>query len=133
MAKEIKDKPVDTKEEKDLRKLDREIVFKKKAEIVIANKEDSFSYKGIDIALSDVSLVGNKLTLTATATKDGKDLFIDNPLIFINPPLKVPDGTVHVVDGREVDNFVYDPKTALKEIVYQVITAQNKGVVEWQP
>jgi hypothetical protein len=133
MAKEVKDKPIETKEEKDLRKVSKDSVFRKKAETILANKDDSFLYKGIDVTISDVSIDGNKLTLTATATKDGENLSVDNPLIFINPPLKVPDGTVHIESGREIDNFVYDPKTALKEIVYQVIESQNKGVVQWQP
>lgn len=133
MAKELRDKPAKGKLEKEVEKLSGRDKERKKAELLRDHKpEDSFNYKGVDITItSPPVVVGDRLEVSVSATRNGKVIPIDNPLIFINPPIKVPDGTVHIeqnIDGVdiEVDNYKEDPQEALKEIVYQVIQLQEK-------
>ena len=65
-----------------------------------------------------------------SAKRDGKELRVNNPYLFYNPPIKVADGTKRteiLEDGTEilVDNFEVNPKKALEEIIIQTLKSQN--------
>lgn len=61
------------------------------------------------------------LRVFVTAKKDGNDIDFDGDMIFLNPPVKVPNGTyrTETIDGEDIDiaNCEEDVTTALKEIV----------------
>ena len=67
----------------------------------------------------------------ASAEKDGKELELDLPLFFYNPPIKVGNGTfIKKTDEltkkeTDVENTVEDLPETLKEIVGQCIKAQE--------
>lgn len=44
-----------------------------------------------------------------------------NPLVFVNPPVCVPDGTFTVLDGQRVENLREDPAEAFRTIVAQTV------------
>jgi len=66
------------------------------------------------------------LKVIAKAWKDGIEVFVDNPLYYMNPPIMVPDGTFETkIDefGKEMQvvNFVENPEEALRQIVLETI------------
>ena len=92
----------------------------------------------IDFEKDNIKIKIETLTYTTSgaveaiisAKRDGKELRVNNPYLFYNPPLKVPDGTKKIEilkDGTEilVDNFEVNPKKALEEIIIQTIKSQN--------
>lgn len=138
MPKTIRDKLTKGKLERELDKLNGDAKYQRKSELLKESKSSSsHTYKGINFTfLSEPIIDGAKLVVNIQAVKNGKNLFVDNPLIFINPPIKVPDGTYHIeqnLEGNdiEVDNFKEDPAEALKEVIYQVVKTQNDGDL-WQ-
>lgn len=46
-----------------------------------------------------------------------------NPFIFINPPVRVPDGVDVDEDGEEIEKFREDPRAALEAIVADVVSS----------
>lgn len=68
------------------------------------------------------------------AEKDGESLPLDNPYRFINPPIKVPDGTWRkewVTGGEviDVENEHEDIEEALRTMVYDAVVrvARSRG------
>lgn len=67
------------------------------------------------------------LFISVKAKKSNVDMVINNPLIFKNPPIMVPDGTVHqefrasIGAMIDVDNYVEDPVEALKQIIVDTL------------
>jgi hypothetical protein len=53
-------------------------------------------------------------------------LYVDNPLQYVNPPIKVADGTWRKENGIEIENMKEDVYQALKEIIVQTILVLNK-------
>ena len=79
------------------------------------------------VSVSQEIVNGNDLLkVIAKAWMDGKEVFVDNPLYYMNPPIMVPDGTFETkIDefGREmqVANFVENPEEALRQIVLETL------------
>lgn len=77
----------------------------------------TFSLNDYDIEiLEQPGIEKGLLKVVIKASKDGKELFIDNPLYFQNPPLMVHDGTKYVEDHQQ----------ALKEIIIRVVKITGK-------
>ncbi len=117
----IKDKPANEK------------ALIKAQELSKAKLPKKFSLNGFDIEIISlpIELNGN-LNVSIRAWKNGKELFIDNPLIYQNPPIMVPDGTYHKVINpmtgveEEKSNFVEDLEQALKEIIVDTVRITGK-------
>ena len=79
------------------------------------------------VSVSQELVNGNDLLkVIARVWKDGIEVFVDNPLYYMNPPIMVPDGTFETkIDefGKEtqVANFVENPEEALRQIVLETI------------
>ena len=92
----------------------------------------TFTRFGIDIRISRFPTVENgMLKVSVRAWKDGRELWVNNPLYFKNPPIMVPDGTYHkIIDekGKEQDvmNLVEDPLEALKQIIADTVRISAK-------
>ena len=70
------------------------------------------------------------LTVIADAKWNGKDLPVDNPLHFQNPPIEVPNGTIteRIIDlpnGKKITvqeaNVIEDLDEAIKQMVVEAI------------
>lgn len=81
----------------------------------------------IDVVLSEISVTQingqDVLTLIATVQRDGADVEVDNPLLYLNPPICVPDGTFSDVDGKQVANYIESPYSAMEVIVFGTLKA----------
>lgn len=103
----------------------------KARELAKVNLPKDFTYKGISIHViyGPVESQG-KLYIAVEASSEGKKLFIDNPLIYLNPPIMVHDGTYHkrLNSNNELEdfpNYVEDLETALKQIIIQTVEVLN--------
>lgn len=97
-----------------------------------AGQVGSFIVRGIGYTIHDLAVEGEALKVVVSAVRGGKSLKVDNPIYFINPPVKVPNGTTtetELPDGRliQVPNHSEDAAAALREIIAQVVEKQNEG------
>lgn len=103
---------------------------------------EPFSFAGLDIALSSVFVVGPKLVVYASVSRDGAAIELADhimPLEFVNPPIFVPDGTttpVTVTDPKggqtviDEPNLIEDLPAALRWMVGDTFyTLQQRGNV----
>lgn len=104
-----------------------------KAQELAKQPLNNFSFKGYDIEILGQPIEENGLLkVSVKAYKDGKKLFVDNPLLYKNPPIMVHDGTYYkttlptINDEIDAPNFVEDPLQALKEIIVETIRILNK-------
>ena len=86
----------------------------------------SFSYKTYTIKVNSLRFVDDLLEVYVEATKSGNRVAVNNPLLFRNPPIMVPDGTFHYETnsyGEQLltNNYKEDILAALKEIIGQTI------------
>jgi len=97
-------------------------------------KEGEFNKRGFDIKILKLNIKGEDLSVTIEAYKDGEKLTIDNPYIYVNPPVKVFTGKYHkeLLEGKEIDveNFEYNPEEALMEIITQTIEYEYPNLKE---
>ena len=133
MPKEIKDKPLKGNLEKEIELLTGEAKLRRKSEMLRdSNLPTTYTYKGTQYEiLSGPVVKGNMLEVSVKATKGNKEILLDNPLQFVNPPIKVHDGTYRVEkdnDGYDVErlNYKEDPQEAFKEIIHQVTELRSK-------
>ena len=85
-----------------------------------------FQRNGVVIKVKELSAENGRLRIVVGARKDGDKIEVDNPLYYVNPPLKVATGKKRKVKDRfdneiEVNEFREDHKEALKEIIYQTV------------
>lgn len=94
-----------------------------KAEYLSSLKTGSYSFQrnGIRFTLSNWSYDNGVFSVHVTASDDNGALPTDNPYGFVNPPIKVPNGTFRVEDGQEVENTEENPLEALKQMVYDAV------------
>ena len=93
----------------------------------------AFTRQGIDVRVLRASYLVKDgvplLEVIAEAERDGVPLKVDNPLWYVNPPTKVGCGDYRreLRNDEEIDveNFCFDPASALEEIVTQTIISQN--------
>jgi len=91
-------------------------------------KPQKFIRKGFEIEIISMSEENEMLKIIATAWKNGKRVFVDNPLYYKNPPIQVPVGKKKIkLEGKdvEVDEFMVNPDEALKEMVADTIRILN--------
>ena len=104
-------------------------LFKAQQMAKVDFKEKGFSMEGISVEVFHHDRINDLVRVSVKATKDGKALTVNNPLLYKNPPIKVPTGKFHkqIIEGIEVDvpNTRVDPKEALKQIIIQTIKLQN--------
>lgn len=71
------------------------------------------------------------LEVMVAVTRDGIPLKIDGHLRFLNPPVKVPDGTTTAVidpltgELRQQPNYVENPRAALRQMILDAILVQK--------
>lgn len=86
---------------------------------------EKFERYGFDIEILSTVFVKDRLSVVLRAWKDGKEIEVNNPFEYINPPINVPDGTKSEMAfaGKIflVDNFKEDVDEALKIIVAQTL------------
>jgi hypothetical protein len=70
-----------------------------------------FEVGDFEITITSIGVEGDRLKVEASATRSGVTVSVDNPLYFLNPPVKVRRGAA----------MVEDPQQALKEIVADTI------------
>jgi hypothetical protein len=101
-----------------------------KADLLAKVPLTQFDLRGYSVIIKELTTEKNMLKVWVEATKDGKPIFVDNPLYYLNPPYKVPDGTFTTAQvrdrsgkttERQVANFKEDPEEALKEIIVQTL------------
>lgn len=85
-----------------------------------------FPGHGFDIEILDVSSEGDLLRVVVRAWKNGQEVLVDNPLLFKNPPILVPDGTfTEVTDdhGKQYNrpNFKEDVSEALRQMIAETL------------
>lgn len=90
-------------------------------------------HKGDDIDVEIVSVTteeinGKKLLkVIAKAWKNNVEIFVDNPLYYLNPPIWVPDGTFETIIDKvtkkpqQISNFKESPPEALRMIVIDTL------------
>ena len=92
-----------------------------------------YSYLGIVFAVSGCVVSGPAVTVTIAAwTGAGHNrvtLPTDNPYVFVNPPLKVPDGGT---DAGGSPTFSRSDLAAAQQIVYDAVTAAARRL-GWTP
>jgi hypothetical protein len=102
-----------------------------KAEALASVVLDKFELRGYAVTIKELTTEGNKLKVVVNATKDGKEIYPDNPLYFINPPWIIPDGIYHtakfkdrrtgLITEKQIEGMKEDPKAALQEIIVQTL------------
>lgn len=89
-----------------------------------------YAYEDLQITIhSNKVFPDGRLEVIASAFRNGKPVFVDNPLYYLNPPIKAPNGTwrKETIEGIEADleNFDDNPEEALKQIVGQTIALNS--------
>ncbi len=102
---------------------------KLKATALVAAGEREFSWKDFSVKIDVVKEEGGALVVFVRGYKGGKMIHISNPLVFINPPVMVPDGTKKKVKDMfgkdaETDNFKEDHKEAFRQIIQHAVELQ---------
>lgn len=89
----------------------------------------SFLLDGIAVTVLEVPTIasgGLGISFVFSATKDGQPLPMDNPYLFINPPIKTFDGTWRIEDAKEVRNYSEDVLASAKRIVVDAIVLRAR-------
>lgn len=86
----------------------------------------TFMAFGHDITVTEIHDGGDCLSVTVLATKDGKNVELNNPFIFKNPPILVPDGTFREVIGEDgsvqkISNFKEDLDQSLVTMITEAL------------
>lgn len=96
-------------------------------------KINQFSRQGIIVDIVEGPLEENNLLkVVISATKNGMPLLVDNPYLFKNPPILIPDGsTYQEFDPKlgivvERPNYKEDIAEVFQEIIVQILEGQNK-------
>lgn len=84
----------------------------------------TFVRRTITVTVTQVKVLGEQLILTVNAAKTGNWIFVNNPLVFINPPLLAPNGQTYTDATGVHPVMAENPLEALKEIVTQAIERQ---------
>lgn len=90
-------------------------------------KPHKFIHDGFDVEIVEVGHENGLLRVVAKARRNGVELPVNNPLLYKNPPIMVPDGTFEtVIDAdtgspRQRANFHENPQEALRQIVTETI------------
>lgn len=113
----------------------------------IGDKTITYSYQGITFRVSNCIVTGPAVQITVAAwTGAGGnrvDLPTDNPYIFVNPPVLVPDGGTTAISvpnpgrgggniNKTVASFTRNDVAAAQQIVYDAVTAVAKRL-GWTP
>ena len=72
----------------------------------------------VDVEIVGVGHEGDLLRVEARCWLDGIEVPVDNPLLYKNPPMMVPDGTY---DENGVANFHENVEEALRRIVMETL------------
>ena len=119
---------------KDLPQKDRELL--KIEALVNCGIGNTFIHRGYTVTVIDSPKNNNGLLeISIQASKNGLFIPVNNPLLFKNPPIMIPDGTWHKESknrgGRIIDedtqNFIENPLEALKEIIIQIVELNEGG------
>jgi hypothetical protein len=113
-----------------LKNVDASQRSKEKAKAFEKIKNISFEREGFTVTIlkKPVERRGT-LIVEVMAMKNGNLVNVSNPLIFVNPPIMVPDGTYHkeyiASIDKEIDvaNFKEDAEQALELIIVDVLKA----------
>lgn len=92
----------------------------------------NFTYEGIDVEIVSIEVYRGALQLHIRASIGGTELMVDNPVFILNPPIMVPDGTVHMemtsAGEVEVPNLKEDPIMAMKQVIIDIVKGANPSL-----
>lgn len=83
-----------------------------------------FTVDGVTVTLRErpsVNKSGQLEMWILSAVRDGVALPLGNPYLFVNPPLKLHDGTFHQEAGEDIPNWAEDAGASLQRIVVDVV------------
>ena len=94
----------------------------------------TFTLDGILVTLTappTITAGGKGVSFTLSASKAGVPLPLENPYVFVNPPVKVHNDTWRVVDGNDYKNYAEDVVAALQRMILDAVLliARRKGWV----
>lgn len=115
-----------------------------KAQLVSGLKVGSYTFtrEGVTITASNWRAEGPRFQVTIAANDDRGAIPVDNPYVFLNPPVKIPLGTWSKVlvqpdpevpgQMMDVPNYIEDPLAAIEIELVRVVIRQAKRV-GWRP
>jgi hypothetical protein len=86
------------------------------AKILASSTIRNFVWRGYFIHITDIALEEDLLRVCIDVSKNGKYIFVDNPLYYGNPPIIYFDGK----------KYIKDPDRSLKEIITQTVELTGK-------
>jgi len=113
------------------RSIARALHFRNAAE-TIWKGEKSFDLDGVRVEFTaPPKMDGNRVTFYVRAFIGRRELPVDNPYIFVNPPTMVPDGTwrkepAERGEERDVQNFRESPDEALKAVLMDAVRGKAR-------
>lgn len=100
--------------------------LKAMALVVAAEKlPRTFAYGDLEITIVEGPTMAAEglLRVSVSATRAGVPVHVDNPYLFLNPPVTVPDGTWRSEGDQDFTNFREDATEALKAIIGQAVAS----------
>lgn len=119
----------------DIQKLDAEQRANIKVQTLTLEKPTrAFTKNGMSINILNVEKDNNRLKVECEVTQDGKitPYVGADCLYFVNPPIKVPDGTYRkevdpeTKEEHDLENTIENPAEALKQIVADTLRIVHK-------
>lgn len=111
----------------------QEAIKVKTRELAKQRLPDSFILRGITIQIIKQPIYEkNSIKIYIRAQKAGKELNLDNPFYFFNPPILVPSGQTQTIFDHPTNRFmeipIYEenPQEALKENIIQTLESMLK-------
>ncbi len=90
-----------------------------------------YAYEGIDIKITSLSMENSLLKVMVSAQKNGKEIKLDLPFYYQNPPILVSIGTkrtaVEYGEEVELNNYREDIPEALRRIVGETVKLQSEN------
>lgn len=105
-----------------------------KCEELQSSYDKVITFKDVIVYIDSIETKLNNLWVTMRAFKKDIMIPLNNPFIFVNPPVMVPDGTKKIVKdifnkNTEIDNFKEDPKEAFKLLIQHSV---ELAIKQWQ-
>lgn len=85
------------------------------------------SYDNIDIVITNARFKDNQLIVQVDGYRDGVEIPLDNPFVFVNPPLLVPDpdGPIVLDSGNYREDWAAVVETIVIQAVKYVLTNRD--------
>jgi hypothetical protein len=85
----------------------------------------TFTVAPYTITAHDAQVMNGNLVAVLSATRSGVPVPLDNPFVFVNPPIMIPDTSnpevEYDIEGRRTRGFSESPLQALRQIVVDAV------------